>query len=345
MKEKNVLLVPASFPKTAMVKLLTPFFQTLVTFVPTEDDLHNDKHTDLAMEIQSIAPAPLGNRLENFKRMMVDVKAWASQIGAGHDLHFENIIAMLEQQNQSESLQKIVLDIKGRKENRVLAVARLFQKLSIESDIQQDEIEKELSKSISPEKRIENILGGLADEELNNNPELQNLKTNDDRYALELSMPRQRIRSWTAIASKYEEKKPLKAIPLGQGMGIKDILDIAFEAMAPKEKIPLELLRLRLPEKETEKLFDNSFNAMWDNFMDTAMSGPWNSSQIELKAGKIQRAWDRRMEKFKPANRTLYLTSYPRVSLMSLLKKASGFNEKLHTDFLAKELNISFFLI
>jgi hypothetical protein len=305
-----------------------------------------DYYEEYPLAVRCVTPAPLGRRLDGFNSLVRDVKVWASQLGAGESLHFDNIMALVEQQQASESVQEIMHDIKGRKEGRILAVSRLFLRLSIENDMRQQELDRELQSVRDAGQLITEILGGENEPDLADSHILDNVSCLLEESLPELGMVRQRIRSWTAISSKYEDR-PLNAIPLGTGMGVKDRMDIAFESIAGKDAIPVELLELHLPlcTREVLSVFDSSFQEIWDNFIEVAVRGPWHTSEIELAAKKVQRAWNRRVEKKQKGRRILYLTSYSGVSYMQVLKKAAGLSPKLKTGFVPQDMNISFFLV
>lgn len=323
---------------------MAPFFSDVICFVPTEDDI-TETETALPVNVQQMVPAPLGPRLKSFNMLVKDAGNWALQMGAGEDLHFENIISMAEQQ-QSEAVHDIIKDIKGRKEGRVLAVARLFLRLALENDRREAELDGELRSQKDAGKVIADILGGEEAPDRQDRSLLDTVASLFDHGVPELSMMHQRLRSWTAIATKYEGK-PLKALPLGVSVGAKDRMDIAFESVSERGSMPKELLSLNLPamSDDLKSVFDASFTDMWNELMDLAVSGPWNTSSIELAASKVQRAWDRRMGKKERGRVALCLTAYPGVSCMKLMKKAAGLSDKLKTSFLEQDMNVSFFIV
>jgi hypothetical protein len=114
-----------------------------------------------------------------------------------------------------------------------------------------------------------------------------------------------------------------------------------------RKTLPVELLALRLPASTDDfaLLFDSSFRPMWDELMAAAISGPWTTSAIELAASKVQRAWDRRIERKERGGVTLFLTAYPGATCMQLMKKAAGLSDRIRTGLIHKDMNISFFLV
>ena len=81
------LLYPASYLRRDTMLRLDQVFSKLTLLVPTEKDINlPSPSSDISMEIEATAPAPLGDRLDWFTGLISNWKSWAEEMGLGEKI-------------------------------------------------------------------------------------------------------------------------------------------------------------------------------------------------------------------------------------------------------------------
>ena len=85
------LLYPASYLRRNTMLRLYQVFSKLTLLIPTEEDINlPPPSSSCSMEIETTAPAPLGDRLDWFTGLIINWKSWAEEMGLGEKIPASN---------------------------------------------------------------------------------------------------------------------------------------------------------------------------------------------------------------------------------------------------------------
>jgi hypothetical protein len=313
------LLYPASYLRRNTMLRLDQVFSKLTLLSPTEEDINLPPPSiGCSMEIETTAPAPLGDRLGWFNDLITNWKSWAEEMGLGEKIPASTLIRAAEA--EEESLQGILNTLKGTEVPDPLLDARIFLRLSSDLDRRNDELQTDLDEMAIHEDKLKSILQDPG--ELNDSQ-----GSPKDPYSpiIEpLLMSKERLRAWALLWQKYTDQGPWL---IGESITVKDLVDEAYEALQPREA-PVDLLDLALPldpnikPGESDKI-NNGLNSLINAISNKTIQNMSENGKIKELSEKIQQSWEKAVMNQIPGP-TLNLTIYAEKTWKEVLSKAAG---------------------
>ena len=311
------LLYPASYVRRNTMLRLDQVFSKLTLLVPTEENITlPSPSSSCSMEIETTAPAPLGDRLDWFTGLIANWKSWAKEMGLGEKIPASTLIRAAE--GKKESLQEILNTLRGTESPDPLLDARIFLRLSLDLDRRNDKLQTDLDKMVIHEDKLKSILqdpGELTDSQDS---------TKDSYSPIEpLLMAKERLRAWALLWQKYTYQGPW---PIGESITVKDLVDKAYEALQPREA-PVDLLDLVLPldpnikPGESDKI-NNGLTSLIKAISNTTIQNMSENGDIQELSEEIKENWDKGNKNQIPGP-TLNLTLYPKRTWNEVFSKAA----------------------
>lgn len=313
------LLYPASYIRRDTMLRLDQVFSKLTLLVPTEKDINlTSPSSNCSMEIETSAPAPLGDRLGWFTGLISNWKSWAEEMGLGEKISASTL--MRAAKGEEESLQGILNTLRGTEVPDHLMDARIFLQLSLDLDRRNDELQTDFDRMMIHEDKLKSILKDPM--ELNDS---QGSPKGPCSPVIEsLLMTKDRLRAWALLWQKYTGTGQW---PIGEGIAVKDMVDEAYEALHPREA-PADLLDLVLPldpnikPGKSDKI-NNGLTSLIKAISNTTIQNWSENGDIQKLSEKIQQTWDKTNKNQIPGP-TLNLTLYPKNTWNEVFLKAAG---------------------
>ncbi|HID98608.1 MAG TPA: hypothetical protein EYP57_10570 [Thermodesulfobacteriaceae bacterium] len=309
MKSLRGLLYPAGFVHHNTLIHLARFFSALTVLVPTEeaDDGKYCSETDVPVVVNAVAPAPLGDRIEEFNSMIRTWEGWAGDLGLGRD---DASSALLDStiRDMESSVQSILQSLKGPEKTDPLMEARFFLKLALEYDRRQDSLAMELAALSGKESRIDSIMKGPETAPLERSARVPQSSSRIEP----LHRARQRMKAWTVL---WKELTDTGLCPVGETIEVKDMLDQAYELLEDGSSV-VDLLTLPLPLDPSAGPVDDSGETM-DSLINLVRlileAGRYDvsgESEINRLADRIAWQWNNRLQA-QETGPVLSLVLYP----------------------------------
>ncbi len=302
----NALVYPATFPRRHTARRLSQVFDRLTVLLPAENltvTLPDD------LPIDTIVPSPLEGRLSWFDRLIKDWKAWAQETGLGTGVTAQ-VLLRTWKHSSAESFEEIMASLNKKDVSDPLLEARILLRIAHEVDEEDDRLDRELASVSGLEKDLRAALQGeTLDEGIPIDTGLPSIPP--------LDRPEPRVRAWSEIACRAELNGLL---PVGEGMDVKDLLDRAYEDLAPGS-FPHDLMRIRLPlaldvrpmdEPEIRKTFVSLVRALVEKGDET----PEAAFDLEKRLSELTQIHGEGPE--------LRLTVYTKRSFQEVLSRAAG---------------------
>lgn len=339
MKENNALIYPVSFVPAKIVEQLSILFDKLELLLPS--DLNRSKIEELLGEYAKwvkLTSVPFSSEEEqdNYKAIVKDFKAWASQVGLGMGTTASALYESVTS-GFTHDVQTITDAIKGRSQEDPLLEARLFLEFALEYDLEQEMLVSELKDLSKEAERIEAIMAGPGkklDGQYYSGASPQPLEP----FYRRVTQVKKRLEAWHRLYLACASKSALFTMPLGISLEVKDVIDETYESMMDKE-LPLEIFKIGLSglSKLSEEEHDTVKAAI--HWITSQLSTePVDSifKEIEQEAAKL--------EELLPQDQSpcLALTHYPSVHWIELLAGKLQKEEGM-PDFYTKA-NWSFYL-
>jgi len=270
------------------------------------------------MEIEIVAPAPLGDRLGWFTGLITNWKSWAEEMGLGEKIPASTLIRAAA--GKEESLQGILNTLRGTEIPDPLMDARIFLRLSLDLDRRNDQLQTDLDELTIHEGKLKSILQDpwkLTDSQ--GSPKIPHSPVIEP-----LLMAKERLRAWVLLWQKYTGQGPW---PIGESITVKDLVDNAYEALQPKEA-PVDLLNLVLPldpnikPGKSDKI-NNGLASLISAISDTTIQNMKKDGVMQELSKDVQESWNKASRNQIPGP-TLNLTVYPERTWKKLLSKAAG---------------------
>jgi hypothetical protein len=316
----NGLLYPASYLSKENGLRLAQLFREFTLLAPAEDEPQPyPASISDHVEVTVAVPAPLGDRLASFNRIIKDWHAWARDMGLGRDTSPEIFLqsASLE---RNESITEIISSLKGPAAEDPLLDARLFLRLAADLDRKEDELSAELAQLEIQQGSLRSILQGPDAGE----PTQSSSERTGNAMIQPISRPKERLRAWARL---WREDRIPGLWPVGESISIKDMMDQAYEALEPGQPAS-ELLRLPLPlnhnirpghqEQLTEALSELMKALSHKSDHD---AGP--NSDTARAADNVALLWAETVQRL-PTGPTIGLTVYPKRTWEEVMLKAVG---------------------
>jgi len=313
------LLYPASYLRRNTMLRLYQVFSKLTLLVPTEEDINlPPPSSSYSMEIEIVAPAPLGDRLGWFTGLITNWKSWAEEMGLGEKIPASTLIRAAA--GKEESLQGILNTLRGTEIPDPLMDARIFLRLSLDLDRRNDQLQTDLDELTIHEGKLKSILQDpwkLTDSQ--GSPKIPHSPVIEP-----LLMAKERLRAWVLLWQKYTGQGPW---PIGESITVKDLVDNAYEALQPKEA-PVDLLNLVLPldpnikPGKSDKI-NNGLASLISAISDTTIQNMKKDGVMQELSKDVQESWNKASRNQIPGP-TLNLTVYPERTWKKLLSKAAG---------------------
>jgi hypothetical protein len=294
-------------------------FSKLTLLVPTEEDINlPPPSSSYSMEIEIVAPAPLGDRLGWFTGLITNWKSWAEEMGLGEKIPASTLIRAAA--GKEESLQGILNTLRGTEIPDPLMDARIFLRLSLDLDRRNDQLQTDLDELTIHEGKLKSILQDpwkLTDSQ--GSPKIPHSPVIEP-----LLMAKERLRAWVLLWQKYTGQGPW---PIGESITVKDLVDNAYEALQPKEA-PVDLLNLVLPldpnikPGKSDKI-NNGLASLISAISDTTIQNMKKDGVMQELSKDVQESWNKASRNQIPGP-TLNLTVYPERTWKKLLSKAAG---------------------
>ena len=303
MKKLKALIYPATYPRKYTCLRLAQAFEALSVLLPTERSVISCPD----IEVESIVPAPLNEKIQWFDDMLKHWRSWAGQVGLGNKISSSTILNALS--TGDESVHEIIRSMKGGETSDPLMESRLFLQLAHEGDMESEEIDSEYSSIIVQEQRIKSLFSG---------EEKGRSKQYADYPLPSLNHLFERFRAWFHLLNEAD----FKGCMVGEGIGMKDMLDNAYEKMEPG-KTSIDLLRFKLPSNpDTKPSEDNEFKKRMHNLIEVITNG--NIDNAKEISEEFSAFLDESYEHGKDGNSPdLCLSVYPDRTLKSVMACAA----------------------
>lgn len=337
----QTILYPITYSGRVLLRALSPFFLRNTLLVPTEDMLMEIQalSTATGVALQAHCPAPLHDDLSDMLQRFRQWTVWASSLGIGERLSGQSFVSMSI--SQDETMQAIMERLKGETENDSLLMARFFLWIAHQTDKTEDDIHMSLE-SLPPEDVFwREPLEDMVDFEA---------KTPTVRLEL-LSQVRKRLVNWTEFAKIYLSGPDANnLLPVGQDIGVKDLIDSAYEAMFSGHTAQ-ELVYLHMSFSDLQRLADSSeFQRLWQTFshgLEQLISARSNTedivSRLKMAANDIHETVKQIATK-EPKTITLTCTLYAGISWQELLFYTCGEQRQVQPLFAKDVYGVSFFI-
>lgn len=337
----QIMLYPLTYPNSLSLDVLSSFFTKIVMLVPTEDLLCEIQSISegRGIDIQAYCPVPLGERLSDVLQQFKQWTAWASSLGIGEGLHGQSFVALSAAQD--ETMQAIMERIKGDAGHDDLLMARFFLWIAHQADRTEDEVFKSFHALPAQETLFYDPLENQGD----------STKTMLSFRIEPLSQIKKRFLSWAELAKLYlAGMNTSTLIPVGQDIGLKDLMDSAYEALFPG-RIAQELLTFRLSGNDLASFKDSKeFQTLWMDFINK-LSGLAACKQDIADVIKEINTASKEVLKISegilgrdPKSITFTCTLYPGISWKDLLFYASGKGGDVRPQYKDDVCGISFFV-
>jgi hypothetical protein len=337
----QTILYPITYPSLVLLRTLSPFFSQNTLLVPTED-LLTEIHalaSATGAALRAYCPAPLNDGLSDMLQRFRQWTGWASSLGIGERLSGQSFVSMSS--GQDETMQAIMERIKGDAENDSLLMARFFLWIAHQTDRTEDDVRMSLDSLPSEDALLREPLEDATDFAA---------KTPIARLE-SLSQVRKRLVNWAEFAKIYLAGPDANnLLPVGQDIGVKDMLDSAYEAMFTG-RTAQELVSLRLSFNDLQRLKDSSeFQHAWQTFshgLKQFVSAPNDAGDafrpLEIAAENIHGMAEQILTR-EPKTITLTCTLYVGVSWQALLFHACGERRQAQPLFDRNACGVSFFV-
>lgn len=337
----QTILYPIAYPNRALLKALSPFFSQNTLLVPTEDLLAEIQSLSVAtgVALKAYCPAPLHDDLSHMLQRFRQWTDWASSLGIGERLSGQSFVSLSS--GQDETMQAIMERIKVNVEKDPLLMARFFLWIAYQTDRTEDDVRLSLD-SLPPEdvflrESLDDAAGFCAKVPV---------------IRLEpLSQVRKRLVNWAEFAKIYlAEPDANNLLPVGQDIGVKDLMDSAYEAIFVG-RTAQELVSLHLSFNDLQMLADSSeFQQPWQTFSEglerllLAQNDTENAVRRLEVAAKDILAIVERISTREPKTITLTCTLYAGISWLELLSYACGERRHAQPLFNKDVCGVSFFV-
>ncbi|NIA08272.1 MAG: hypothetical protein GWP10_00485 [Nitrospiraceae bacterium] len=321
MDKLHGLLYPTCYLRQGTMLRLAQVFSRLILLIPTEDThiLPYRPLDNCPMEIEPIAPVPMGDRLGWFADLISNWKFWAKEMGLGKKISAFTLMSAAADKQEEESVQTILSAIKKDvKATDPLLNAQIFLQLALDLDRREDELHIDLDRLAVQEDRLKLILQGP--ERPTKSPGSIEL----DPMIAPLSMARERLKAWTVLWQKFTDKR---SWPIGESVASKDLLDTVYGGLQPKV-LPIDLLDLALPPDpdirpgESEEIC-NMLTAIIDAIPKATIQDINGEGKIQELVREIGQKWEKFTGSQAPGPR-LKLTVYPQKTWEEVLLKANN---------------------
>ncbi len=229
------LLFPITHPKQDLVNLLASLGWSKVALlapVPQEDPAVNGAPS---LEADILTPSVSQEVKEKVERLSRDLKNWASALGLGQDLSAGQLLDIMRRY-EDESVQEIVDLLKDKSNEDHLLNALLLLSLSHRADAEQDMLDREVRKLAEEQRKLQAILQGTGKEE-GQTGRLQPIEP--------LGTMRERLKAW-AIALSLVEADLSNTVPLGETIGVKDLIETEAERRL-KRRVAQDIAEFPVP--------------------------------------------------------------------------------------------------
>lgn len=337
----QTILYPITYPSRVLLRILSPFFSQNTLLVPTEDLLAEIQAVAATADValQAYCPAPLNESLFDMLQRFRQWTGWASSLGIGERLSGQSFFSMSS--GQEETMQAIMECIKGDAENDPLLMARFFLWIAHQTDRTEDDVRVSLESLPAEDAFLRESLGNAAD-----------FTVKAPAARLEpLSQVRKRLVNWTEFARRYlAEADAANLLPLGQDIGVKDLLDSTYEAIF-SGRTAQEILSLHLSSVDLPLLKDSlEFLRTWRDFLDilSHFVSVQNNAEDGVRrledAAENIRVTAERISTRDPKTITLNCTLYAGISWQELLFHTCGDRGLARPVFDKDVLGVSFFV-
>ncbi len=327
MSRLHGLLYPTCYLRQETMLRLAQVFSRLTLLIPTEDIQilpYRQPPSDSPMEIEPIAPIPLGDRLGWFTDLVNNWKSWAKEVGLGEKIAASTLMsAAVDREESVQTILSVLKDSTGATDP--ILNAQIFLQLTLDLDRREDELGIDLSRLAVQEDRLKLILQG---------PERRTVPRNSVRFAPmigPLLMARERLRAWAMLWREFTDKTPW---PVGETIATKDLLDTAYGILQPKV-LPIDLLDLTLPPDpdirpgESQKIADG-LSAIIDAIPEATIQDiDKREGEIQKLAREIRQEWEG-VSGSHGQGPSLKLTVYPQKSWREVLSRAADLDLDTH---------------
>lgn len=279
------LLYPVCFLKNKEAYCASIFLSEMTVVAPSEDSIDHicqKKEID-SMKISSIVPAPLGDKLEEFKNGLKALKKWGEQMDLGKTVGFETLYSSLSQK-EHEDIQSIMSVIKGEDEKDLMMMSRLFLRLSIDTDRQMDDLEEELERVEGEASKISELVDGQESMAKTAESKVKNLIEPLDRA-------RERLKAWARLLFASESRYRFECWPVGVSISVKDLMDSAYESIS-KGKSCMELAQFSLPlnlKRVCQGEMPVRIKALFSQLLDQVSSNlTWEKARLIKESEDVQ---------------------------------------------------------
>lgn len=317
----QTILYPITYPSRVLLRILSPFFSQNTLLAPTEDLLAEIQAVaaTAGVALQAYCPVPLNEGLADMLQRFRQWTGWASSLGIGERLSGQSFVSMAG--GQDETMQAIMERIKGDAANDSLLMARFFLWIAHQADRTEDDVRVSLDSLPAEDAFLREPL-----------EDVMNFAAKAPVARLEpLSQVRKRLINWTEFAKPYLAGPDANnLLPVGQDIGVKDLLDSAYEGMF-SGRMAEDILSLRLSLADLSQLKDSpEFLKTWQGFLDVL--GRFVSFRKDNgdAAGRLEeaaediRATVERISTREPKTITLTCTLYAGISWQELLSHTCG---------------------
>ena len=324
MDKLHGLLYPTCYLRQDTMLRLAQVFSKLTLLIPTEDTQKISPYhpsSNCPMEIEAIAPAPLGERLEWFTGLINNWESWAKQMGLGQKIPASTLMSAAAGKEREESIQTILNTLKKSTEaTDPFLNAQIFLQLALDLDRQEDELHTDLGKLAVQEDRLKLILQGPG--KLTDSPR----PIEYSPMIVPLVMAKERLKAWTMLWQKFTDKR---LWPIGESIALKDLIDSAYGTLQPSA-FPIDLLELALPldpniRSEESDEISNMLTVLVDAIPNATIHDMNKDEKIQELAREIEEKWEE-ATKDQITGPKLTLTLYPQETWSEVLSKATNLN-------------------
>ncbi len=337
----QTILYPIAYPSRVLLRALSPFFLRNTLLVPTEDLLTEIQSLSTAtgVVLQPYCPVPLHDDLPDMLQRFRQWTGWASSIGIGERLSGQSFVSLSS--GQDETMQAIMEQIKMNAGYDSLLMARFFLWIAYQADKTEDDVRMSLDRLPSENAFLREPL-----------EDIEGFGEKAPAVRLEpLSQVRKRLVDWTKFAKIYLAGLDVNnLLPVGQDIGVKDLMDSAYEAMFLGHTAQ-ELLSLHLSFNNLQCLADSSeFQQLWQTFSNglKQLLSALNETEDTVRRLKVAandiHATVQQLSTGEPKTVTLTCTLYAGISWQELLFYASGERRQVQPLFDKNVYGVSFFV-
>jgi len=320
-----------------LLRTVTQLFPNIRVLTPTEDLVTEVQALFQAVGAngQACCPEPLQDGLSEMLQRFQQWTGWAFTLGVGERLSGHSFISMAS--GQEETLQAIVERIKGDAVSNSLLMARFFLWLAHQADRTENEVQSGLE-ALSDQRPL--FAEPLEETASFSRETFQPIRLEP------LSQVKKRLVNWAELAKNYLIATQ-ELLPLGQDVGVKDLLDSHYEAVFPG-RIAQELVTLRLSNHDLVNLEEShEFMQAWQAILQLLMDVMSAQEEVEKKLTNVKglaKVLEGVVATPEPKTINLTCTMYLGISWQDLLLSACGKQERRAPSFDRRLCGVSFFV-